>query len=1332
MRTKRVIDVLVLIPVTILAAGLAASVFSGLELNRMERTAYREAGERAVADHAARLRGSLIGTVRALERLAQSWAGPSGIPDAAQRGEAAALVADLPGLLAIAALDPDLELQWVESPLDPAGAAALSFPQAERLAAAGPFDLTDTPTLVTKTIDLASGGKGLRIYVPVLPPSGLSGLVAGVLALPDLFDAARLPNADDGVTFAVFEDWLPILGDAAVLDLVQGAEQGFAANTFASTLSFFGNTWTLVLRPRRTILFGDVYLMPLLVLVLGCLATLAVAGAVYAVLFAWRQSALSARSTQAVADLSQRLKEAEERYGLVAEGARVGLWDWNIRANRLYWTAHIDAMLGIEEPLMAPKSEDFERALHPDDRVRVAEALQAHLSGTGPFNITCRMRCGERPYITVQICGQAIRDADGRPLRMGGSLDDLGADGARHPARGAAPGVPSLPDVVDLVPVRIMVKDDTNRILGLNRHAADRLGVRPEIAEGTSVKALFPDQSEVWHEADLRVFDTEEPSFGVIEPDVSRNGPDRWLRTDRVPYTDPETGQRLILVTSVDVTEDRRAEQALRRSQERYDLVLRGSGAAFWDFDIRKGTMYWSPRLFEITGQDPKTFKPSIERLASLVHPDDRDALLEARTRHLEERAPYDIEFRLHRPDGSYIWLHSRGQAIWDRDGTPVRMLGSLHDISDRKQREAERTALMKISYDGFWDWDFAKNVQYMSPRFWQILGYEPSEKAHEPAEWQALALPEDQKAFQEALRRHVAIGGEDRLSQEMRYRRKDGSLATVLTRGQVIEWGADGQPLRLVATHTDLTPIRRTEAALRRSDERFATAVQGMSVGVWDWADVSQENTWWSPLFFELLGFEPGEVETTVSLFRSLIHPDDVETTFEAVDAHLHRKVPFRVEYRLKHKHQGYRWFLGSGQAIWDEAGKPVRMIGSIMDIHDRKTGELMKSEFVSTVSHELRSPMTSVMGAVGLIRSGRLGALSPKVQELLDIAQANGDRLVQILNDILDMDKIEAGQLDFDLAPHALHGLLAKAKREAEGLALERSVTVLLDPGPDDIWVTVDADRFAQVMANLLSNAIKFSSAGDAVTIASRDQAGRARILVRDQGPGIPPDYHPFVFDKFTQADGSNARQTGGTGLGLSIAKAIVEKFEGTIGFETQTGQGTTFHIDLPKRAPERAPEHAVHEAPPVAAEPLFRDKSGLNRILIVESDMGIVRVLEQLIADVGEVRAVGTRMAARAVIASERPNVIVMDPQLPDGDGLEDPGALVGGEDGPTPRLLIYSSQAIAPSRLPKGARLLTKARASNQDVRNALCALLNRQEDGEAKPGAPDPASRQKTV
>lgn len=223
------------------------------------------------------------------------------------------------------------------------------------------------------------------------------------------------------------------------------------------------------------------------------------------------------------------------------------------------------------------------------------------------------------------------------------------------------------------------------------------------------------------------------------------------------------------------------------------------------------------------------------------------------------------------------------------------------------------------------------------------------------------------------------------------------------------------------------------------------------------------------------------------------------------------------------------------------------------------------LKKEFVSTVSHELRTPVTSIQGALGLIRGGAVSA--DKMQGLVEIAHKNSERLVRLLNDILDIEKIEAGKMNFRFRPVSVRALVDEAVAANRGYGENYGVDIAVAGEAPDVAVRGDDDRLMQVMANLLSNAVKFSPKGGIVTIrAAAVEPNRVRISVADQGPGIPVEFRSRMFGKFAQADATDARRLGGTGLGLSIVKLIVERHGGAVGFETELGQGTTFNVDLP----------------------------------------------------------------------------------------------------------------------------------------------------------------------
>jgi len=321
------------------------------------------------------------------------------------------------------------------------------------------------------------------------------------------------------------------------------------------------------------------------------------------------------------------------------------------------------------------------------------------------------------------------------------------------------------------------------------------------------------------------------------------------------------------------------------------------------------------------------------------------------------------------------------------------------------------------------------------------------------------------------------------------------------------------------------------------------------------------------------------------------------------------------------------------------------VRMFtGIVRDITDRQQADLAKAEFVSTVSHELRTPLTSIKGSLGLIRSGALGALPDKLGSMLDIAYNNSERLVLLINDILDMEKIQAGKMDFNMQAIAVASLLKGAMEANKGYGDTHGVTFQCQCFDDAIKVIGDKDRLMQVLSNLMSNAAKFSPEGERVDLSVARRAGFIRISVKDNGPGIPEEFRESIFEKFSQADSSDTRQKGGTGLGLSITKAIVEKHGGAIGFDTVTGKGATFYVDLPEFAEQS------EIVPPQAGE------GGRYHILICEDDVEIATILEQMLGYAGyRTRTARTAAQAQALLQELDFDAMTLDLGLPDQNGI-----------------------------------------------------------------------------
>lgn len=256
------------------------------------------------------------------------------------------------------------------------------------------------------------------------------------------------------------------------------------------------------------------------------------------------------------------------------------------------------------------------------------------------------------------------------------------------------------------------------------------------------------------------------------------------------------------------------------------------------------------------------------------------------------------------------------------------------------------------------------------------------------------------------------------------------------------------------------------------------------------------------------------------------------------------------------------------------------MKYVATLRDITERKKIDRLKNEFVSTVSHELRTPLTSINGALGLIDGGLAGNIPEKARELIDIARRNGDRLVRLINDILDIEKIESGETEIDFQPLQIMDAIERAVRANVGFAAQFGVELQITGSLPGIEVYAGRDQFMQILTNLISNAAKFSPHGGTVELAVVRAGTNVRISVTDHGEGISAEFQPRVFGKFSQADSSNTRKAGGTGLGLNICKALVEMHGGHIDFATEAGKGTTFYFDLPEWTPDSTRARAASQ--------------------------------------------------------------------------------------------------------------------------------------------------------
>ncbi len=408
---------------------------------------------------------------------------------------------------------------------------------------------------------------------------------------------------------------------------------------------------------------------------------------------------------------------------------------------------------------------------------------------------------------------------------------------------------------------------------------------------------------------------------------------------------------------------------------------------------------------------------------------------------------------------------------------------------------------------------------------------------------------------------------------------RKDGTCFPAEISGNSVMYL--GRLVR-VASIRDLIERRRSEDALRESEERYALVSQGSNEGIWD-TNLQTGEVYFSDRMKDLLGLPPGTPPPNVNEWGGWAHPDDQESIRLALFEHFKLRRPFDIEFRYKMPNGDYRWFRSRGQAIWNAEGWATRMAGSMNDITPRKVAEKellaakdaaeaasrAKSEFLAVMSHEIRTPMNAIIGMNYLLQQSNLD------EDQTDLAQTVGSSaqgLMALINDILDISKIEAGQMELDEMPFDLRKVgdevrkLFTSQAVQKGLAFSVEMDAAMPP-----LMAGDPERVRQVLVNLVGNALKFTERGSVRLRLGFDvRSHRLEATVEDTGIGIPEEKLGNLFVKFTQVDTSITRRFGGSGLGLTISKSLVELMGGTIRVESAYLEGSIFKISIPWRSP------------------------------------------------------------------------------------------------------------------------------------------------------------------
>ncbi|WP_166507032.1 PAS domain S-box protein [Frigidibacter mobilis] len=656
--------------------------------------------------------------------------------------------------------------------------------------------------------------------------------------------------------------------------------------------------------------------------------------------------------------------------------------------------------------------------------------------------------------------------------------------------------------------------------------------------------------------------------------------------------------------------------------------------------------------------------------------------------------SPQGRRFRIRRGDSLDVYIELQLNS-WRTDDGQSRFTAIIRDITVRQLAEmrlqqAERRLNMALTgaHIAVFDVNLVERTQIVSDNWLTLMGY-PPETTASAAEirriWEEGVHPDDRALVSEADRACIA-GETERSVSQYRVRLPDGSQRWMRSEALVPEREDDGTALRLLGVQIDVTELQGALEALSRSEAQFRSVIELAPVGM---ALLDRDGRFMrvNEALCRFTGYD--EDELCGSLMRDLASPETV-TVDPAVMARL-------LDGSLAVHQSEYAYLRRDGRTVWGllsislAGGEPENQavfIVQIQDITDRKEMEQIKSDFVATVSHELRTPLTSIKGALGLVLGSMAGELPAQAERLLSIGQKNCDRLITLVNDILDLEKISSGQSRFTLVDCDIATLVEQSVAATQPFAAEFAVMLRTGELDAGLRALVDVDRFQQVMANLLSNAAKFSPRGGFVEVGVAREGDRVRVTVTDHGTGIPTDFRDRIFLPFSQADSSSTRAKGGTGLGLNISRQIVERMEGDIGFDSAPGE-TVFWFSLPLTS-TAAPRPERIEAP-------RRDTARPDHvpvILHVEDDGDFAEVFRSAFGARAEVLGAASLAEARPMLRDRRFDLIVIDWELPDGSGI----ALLDQIGQLQPSVPVYGLSARdQPAADPRVRRHITKSRA-----------------------------------
>jgi PAS domain S-box-containing protein len=832
--------------------------------------------------------------------------------------------------------------------------------------------------------------------------------------------------------------------------------------------------------------------------------------------------------------------------------------------------------------------------------------------------------------------------------------------------------------------------DTQGRWLFLSPAWARITGFSVEASLGASyLDHVHPDERAASRERLSALVDGTLPSCRHEMRFLTGHGEVRWLEVYASPFHDDDGQLAGLAGTLNDVTDRHQMEDAVRAGEARLRLALEAVDDGIWDIDVPSGALYVSPRWLEALGYEPGEIAPTLDAWMTLIHPDDVETVTALRSQDLAAGSTArETEHRIRTRAGEWRWVLNRGRVV-DRapDGSPLRIIGTTRDITatrDADERLRIQGAAIDNAANAIVIVDRNGSIVWVNPAFTSLTGYSSDEVIGQNP--RLLKSDRHDTAFFQELWTTILDGRV--WSGEIVNRRKDGTFYTEeMTIAPVRD--EHGEVAHFVAIKQDVTSRKHAETQRAIHGDFLQNVIDTVADPIFV-KDAQHRSLFGNRALWNLLRVEPS-VGPTLSDYE--LHPShEADIYWETDDYVLQTGQTIENEETLTDMDGVTHQILTKKAGFVDPEGRPV-IVGVIRDITERKAAEAAlaaanldleaaaeharelayaataadraKSEFLAAMSHEIRTPMNGIIGMTGLLLDT---SLTPAQHEYAETIRTSSEALMVIVNDILDLSKIEAGQMtiepiSFDL-PETLREVVDLLGQGAERRGL-RLMTTLAAGLPRHL--IGDPGRIRQILLNLVGNAIKFTHEGQVtieVTSRRRDpETVLIDVSVRDTGIGISLDEQERLFQRFTQADTSTTRKYGGTGLGLIISKRLVELMGGEIGVQSTPGQGSTFWFSVPlpvdAQAPTGLPETSLTETVSQTVNGMAareRSTPSGGRVLLAEDNVANQRVAALMLERLGcRVDVVANGLEAIEAVSRVPYDLVLMDCQMPELDGF-----------------------------------------------------------------------------